>query len=72
MTARVPRSTSTLAGLLRETDERHGPYEKAAPPHHWSDWYAPYVVARQDGQTPDQASQAAGAYMADVRGVVIR
>ncbi len=28
----------TLAELLRETKEHHGPYEASAPEHHWSDW----------------------------------
>jgi catechol 2,3-dioxygenase-like lactoylglutathione lyase family enzyme len=46
----------TLTELLRETEERHGEYERAAPKHHWSEWYAGYIVARQRGKTPDQAA----------------
>ena len=49
----------TLTELLRETEERHGGYEPTAPKHHWSDWYAAYIVARERGKTPDDA--AAGA-----------
>jgi hypothetical protein len=45
----------TLAGLLREAEEHHGPYEATAPPHHWSDWYAGYIVARQNGRDEAQA-----------------
>jgi catechol 2,3-dioxygenase-like lactoylglutathione lyase family enzyme len=46
---------ATLTDLLRETEERHGEYEPAAPKHHWSEWYAGYIVARQRGKTPEQA-----------------
>jgi catechol 2,3-dioxygenase-like lactoylglutathione lyase family enzyme len=45
--------------LLRETEERHGKYEPTAPKHHWSGWYAAYVVARQQGRTPDEAAKDA-------------
>jgi catechol 2,3-dioxygenase-like lactoylglutathione lyase family enzyme len=47
---------ATLTDLLRETEERHGGYEPAAPKHHWSEWYAGYIVARQRGKTPEQAA----------------
>src|SRR3954469_17866302 len=47
---------ATLTELLRETEDRHGEYEAAAPKHHWSEWYAGYIVARQRGKTPDQAA----------------
>jgi catechol 2,3-dioxygenase-like lactoylglutathione lyase family enzyme len=47
---------TTLTGLLREAEERHGGYEASAPKHHWSDWYAAYVVARERGRTPDDAA----------------
>ncbi len=46
----------TLTGLLRETEERHGGYEPTAPKHHWSEWYAAYMVARERGRTPDDAA----------------
>ena len=45
----------TLAGLLREAEEHHGQYEPVGPPHHWSDWYAGYIVARRQGRTADEA-----------------
>jgi hypothetical protein len=61
---------ASLAELLHETAEHHDPYEKAAPPHDWWDWYAAYMDARQSGSTPDEASEAAGQYMTDVKQVV--
>jgi hypothetical protein len=54
---------TALTQLLREAEERHGPYEASAPPHHWSDWYAAYVLARDAGRTPDEAAQDAGEHM---------
>jgi hypothetical protein len=61
---------SEIAELLHETAEHHDPFEKAAPPHDWWDWYAAYFDARQKGSSPDQADAAADRYMADVKGVV--
>ncbi len=48
-----------LTELLRETETRHGGYEPTAPKHHWSGWYAAYVVARERGRTPDEAAKDA-------------
>ena len=59
-----------LARLLQETAEHHGAFEAAAPPHDWWDWYAAYMVARQRGDTPEEASASAGRYMADVKHIV--
>ena len=47
----------TLTELLRETEQHHGEYEPTAPKHHWSGWYAAYIVARQDGKTPEEAAK---------------
>jgi hypothetical protein len=58
--------TETLTGLLREAEEHHGPYEAEAPKHHWSGFYAAYIVARQDGRSPDEADKDAREYMAGV------
>jgi len=52
-----------VAELLKETAERHDPFEKSAPEHNWWDWYAAYFSARQDGSTSEEASKAAGHYM---------
>jgi catechol 2,3-dioxygenase-like lactoylglutathione lyase family enzyme len=47
---------ATLTELLQETEKRHGTYEPTAPKHHWSEWYAAYIVARERGRTPDDAA----------------
>ena len=62
---------ASLADLLLETAKRHGSFEDAAPPHDWWDWYAAYMDARQSGSAPDEASDAAGRYMAEVKQVVV-
>jgi hypothetical protein len=54
---------ATLAGLLREAEEHHGPYEASAPPHHWSSFYAAYIVAREEGHTPEKADADARKHM---------
>jgi hypothetical protein len=46
-----------LTELLQEAEKHHGEYEPAAPKHHWSGWYAAYIVARQDGKTPEDAAK---------------
>ena len=53
----------TLTELLRETEKRHGEYEATAPQHHWSGWYAAYLVARQNGRTPDDAAKDAALHV---------
>jgi catechol 2,3-dioxygenase-like lactoylglutathione lyase family enzyme len=67
----VTIDVAALAQLLHETAEHHGSFEAVAPPHDWWDWYAPYMDARQRGRTPEEASAAAGRYMADVKQVVV-
>lgn len=46
---------ATLTALLQEAEKHHGEYEPIAPKHHWSGWYAAYVVARERGRTADEA-----------------
>ena len=60
-----------LADLLHETSLKHGSFEAVAPKHDWWDWYAAYMHARQEGSKPEDASAAAGKYMADVKHVVV-
>ena len=62
---------AALAGLLHETAEHHGAFEAVAPPHDWWDWYAAYMDARQRGNNQEEASAAAGRYMAEVKHVVV-
>src|SRR5262245_8299292 len=66
----VTMDIAALARLLHETSEHHGAFEAVAPPHDWWDWYAAYMDARQRGKTPDEASAAAGRYMAEVKHAV--
>jgi len=62
--ARLPgrglsRDVATLTELLLETEEHHGEYEVAGPKHHWSTWYAAYIVARERGKTTEVAAKDA-------------
>jgi hypothetical protein len=59
-----------LAELLRETEEHHGSFESAAPPHNWWDWYAAYMDARQRS-SPKDAAAAAARYMAEVKHILV-
>jgi catechol 2,3-dioxygenase-like lactoylglutathione lyase family enzyme len=63
---------ATLAELLRETSEHHDHYEKTHAEHHWWDWYAPYLNARQNGRSPAEAVAAANRYMDEVHHVPAR
>jgi len=60
-----------LAQLLNETAEHHDAFEQVAPKHDWWDWYAAYMHARTNGGSPEQASDAARTYMADVKHIVV-
>ena len=62
----------TLADLLHETAQQHDGFEKAAAPHDWWDWYAPYLSARQQGSSPEEAATAADRYMDEVFHVLPR
>lgn len=64
--------TAALAELLRETAERHDRYEKSHGEHHWWDWYAPYLRARQNGSNAEQAAAVAERYMEEVLAVAAR
>jgi predicted enzyme related to lactoylglutathione lyase len=59
-------NVATLTELLRETEEHHGSYEATAPKHHWSDWYAAYIVARERGRTPEDAAKDGALHMESV------
>ena len=63
---------ATLAELLRETAEHHDHYEKTHVEHHWWDWYAAYLSARQNGISPEEAAAAADRYMGEVLHVLPR
>ena len=57
----------TLTELLQETEKHHGEYEPTAPKHHWSDWYAAYIVARERGRTPEEAAKDGALHMERAR-----
>ena len=62
-------AVAELADLLKETAIHHGAFEAVAPPHDWWDWYAAYMDARERGLSEDEAADAAGRYMAEVKQV---
>ena len=58
---------ATLTDLLREAEKRHGEYEATARKHHWSGWYAAYIVARERGRAPEEAAKDAALHMEGAR-----
>ena len=48
----------SLTELLKEAEKHHGAFEPTAPKHHWSDFYAAFIVARQQGKTSEDAAMA--------------
>jgi catechol 2,3-dioxygenase-like lactoylglutathione lyase family enzyme len=72
ITARLPgreweRPATTdvakLAELLHETGEHHDGFEKSHAQHNWWDWYAPYLNARQNGSSSEEATAVANRRM---------
>ncbi|HEU4507685.1 MAG TPA: VOC family protein [Pyrinomonadaceae bacterium] len=81
ITARLPgrewerppaTDAATLAELLRETAELHDKFEKTHAQHNWWDWYAPYLIARQNGSSQEEATAAADRRMEEVLNVSAR
>jgi len=58
---------ASMRELLREAEEHHGEYERTAAKHHWSEWYAAYMVARENGKTPEESVKAGGQHMEAIR-----
>jgi len=56
---------ATLTDLLREAEMHHGEFEPTAPKHHWSGFYAAYVVARERGKTPEEAAKDGARHVAE-------
>nr|WP_296067786.1 VOC family protein [uncultured Actinoplanes sp.] len=56
--------TAALAELLHEAEEQHGRYEPTAPKHDWWDWYAPFIVARRQGRSQEEAYEDASSALA--------
>ena len=67
-----PVEVAALAALLRETSEHHDHYEKTHAKHDWWNWYAPYLRARQNDSSPDEAAATADRYMEEVLHVPAR
>src|SRR5215813_15289430 len=57
------QNVAIFADLLREAEEHHGDYEKSHAKHHWYDWYAPFIRARQNGSSQEEATAAANLHM---------
>jgi catechol 2,3-dioxygenase-like lactoylglutathione lyase family enzyme len=54
---------TTLTEFLKEAEKHHGEYSATAPKHHWSEWYAAYIVARQQGRAPEEAAKDGALHM---------
>jgi catechol 2,3-dioxygenase-like lactoylglutathione lyase family enzyme len=54
---------ATQTEVLREAEEHHGKYEPTAPKHHWSTWYAAFIVARSRGKTAEDAAKEAALHV---------
>ena len=63
---------ATLTELLREAEMHHGEYEPTAPKHHWSDFYAAYIVAREHGRTPENAAKDGALHVEETRDRTVR
>ncbi|MGA9768587.1 MAG: VOC family protein [Blastocatellia bacterium] len=63
---------ATVADLLHETGLHHHNYEQTHAEHNWWDWYAPYLSARQNGSSPEEATAAADRYMDEVLHIPLR
>jgi len=60
---RTPEEDRAEPGHNREAEDLHGRYEATAPKHHWADWYAAYLVARERGRASREAEMDAARYM---------
>jgi catechol 2,3-dioxygenase-like lactoylglutathione lyase family enzyme len=58
---------SSLTELLREAEKHHSAFEPTAPKHHWSGFYAAYIVARERGSAPEEAARQAALQVQRVR-----
>ncbi len=70
--ATPPVDVANLAELLHETAEHHDHFEKTHAEHNWWDWYAPYLSARQNGSSPQEATVTADRRMEEVLHVPAR
>ena len=59
----LPLDVASLTALLREAEEHHGAYEARAAKHHWSGWYAAYIIAREQARSPEEAAAEAARHI---------
>ena len=71
LTGKRATDVATLADLLHETSEHHDHFEKTHGEHHWWDWYAAYLSARQNGKSTEDAAAAAARYMEEYLHVLV-
>jgi hypothetical protein len=55
----------TLTKYLREAEQHYNERRAKLPEHHWSDWYAAYIHAREQGKAEDECCDHAGQYLED-------
>jgi hypothetical protein len=55
--------SAALSEFLLDAAKQHDRYEKTHGEHRWSDWYAAYVGARQNGSDDEQATAVANRHM---------
>src|SRR5262249_49090332 len=63
----LSRDVATLTELLQEAEKHHGQYEPTAAKHHWSGWYAAFIVARERGKSPEDAAKDAALHIEGAR-----
>lgn len=49
------KDINALADLLDEAAAAHHPFEASHTPHQWKDYYATYIIARQNGESQSEA-----------------
>lgn len=63
----LPLDVASLTALLREAEEHHGAYEATAAKHHWSGWYAAYIIAREQAKSSEDAAREAARHIESSR-----
>ena len=58
---------ASMAAFLQETEQHHAQVPPTAPKHHWSEWYAAFMVARSAGRSAEDAVKEAMAHIENSR-----
>jgi len=58
-TVDFPKVSKRVLRMARDLNDSRAAAanEPTAPKHHWSEWYAAYIVAREQGLTPEEAAK---------------